>query len=124
MDIRKVIYFSAAIFIVFFAVFTVVSWVLTGGLFTSAISYLAGVPFIYFFVPAAGLVWFVGHNTFIERRRRIPVWIGLSLSALLWLYVAVIFFFGTTIEIYQSRLREVQPPSSVSEPLGSDLMSL
>ena len=102
MDIRKIIYFSGSGFITVLALVNAASWVLSGGRFSTGITYLIGVPFVYGFIPTMGLVWFVGHNTEVGRRWHYRVWTVLWSAWLLWLYVTIIFFFGTTIEIYQN----------------------
>ena len=102
MDIRKIIYFSGFGLITVMTLLNAACWIVFNGHFAGGISYLIGVPFIYFFVPAMGLVWFVGHNTEIGRKWHYRVWSVLWSAWLLWLYVTIIFFFGTTIELYQN----------------------
>lgn len=102
VDIRKIIYFTVASFITLHAIVVAAMWISTDGRFTSGMTYLIGVPFIYGFTPAIGLVWFVGHNTDVDRIWHWRVWPVLWAAWILWLYVTIIFFFGTTIELYQN----------------------
>ncbi|MEE9367384.1 MAG: hypothetical protein V3V05_00820 [Pontiella sp.] len=102
MDIWKLLYISVTSLILFLALATASTWACSGGLFDSGISYLAGVPFVYLFTPAIGLLWFSEQHLDYDRKRHRLVWIGLGLTFLFWLYVTIIFFFGTTIEIYQN----------------------
>ena len=103
MDIRKILYFSVSGFISFLAVTTFVCRVLSGGMFISSMTYYSGVPFIFLFTPGIGLVWFVGQSLEVDRKWRILIRSCMGLSGLLWLYVVILFFFGSTIELYQSR---------------------
>jgi hypothetical protein len=102
MDVRKILYFSVSGFITILALANAANWIVSGGRFSSGVTYLIGVPFVYMFTPAMGLVWFVGHNTRISRKWHNIVWSVLWTAWLLWLYVTIMFFFGTTIEIYQN----------------------
>ena len=100
MDNRKTIYFGASGFIIFLALATITSWLVSSITFSPITDHIVrytGVPFIFLFPAGIALTWFIGQSLEVGLKWKILVGSCLGLSGLLWAYLATAFFFGSIV---------------------------
>ncbi len=100
MDIRRNIYIGTSGLMVLIALTIVTCRTCAITMPTSAagsISPYFSVPFIFLFPAGLALTWFVEQSMVVHFKHRVLVWIPMGLAGLLWAYLAVNFFFRSTI---------------------------